>query len=207
MASVPNPEGADTLKCTGNFPDRETFSGISERTKSDKPIAEQSISQLENRGFIIFVGMDMGPVIAAREQDTRRTVLIAAILILIGCSGIISLFLAQGYRSAKTSFSRIKIFPTAWWKICPSPLAINDRQEIISFNQTAESILGYCIQMSWERSRGDRPPAVHGLTARPETEKKVIEKEIDCPLANGRTIFLEVIATASWKMTANFLAT
>jgi two-component system sensor histidine kinase HydH len=142
--------------------------------------------------------MDMGPVIAAREQDTRHTVLIAAILILIGCSGVISLFLAQGYRSAKTSFSRIKIFSDSLVENMPIGLvAINDREEIISFNQTAESILGYSHpDVLGKNAQEIIPSPCMALLQGLKPEKKVIEKEIECPLADGRTISLEVIATA-----------
>jgi two-component system sensor histidine kinase HydH len=151
--------------------------------------------------------MDMGPVIAAREQDTRHTVLIAAILILIGCSGVISLFLAQGYRSAKTSFSRIKIFSDSLVENMPIGLvAINDREEIISFNQTSESILGYShSDVLGKNAHEIIPTPCMALLQGLKVEKKVIEEEIDCPLADGRTISLEVIATALEEDDGKFL--
>jgi len=207
---VPNPEGADTFEVYRQFsPTEKPFQGFLKGPKSDKQPSPRTIDKPAGTplGFIIFVGMDMGPVIAAREQDTRRTVLIAAILILIGCSGIISLFLAQGYRSAKTSFSRIKIFSDSLVENMPIGLvAINDRQEIISFNQTAESILGYLhSDVLGKKAEEIVPPPCMALLQGLKAEKKVIEKEIDCPLANGRTIFLEVIATALVEDDGKFL--
>jgi two-component system sensor histidine kinase HydH len=133
--------------------------------------------------------------------------LIAAILILIGCSGVISLFLAQGYRSAKTSFSRIKVFSDNLVENMPIGLvAINDREEIISFNQTAESILGYLHpHVLGKNAHGIIPPPCMALLQGLKAEKKVIEEEIDCPLKNGRTISLEVIATVLEENNGNFL--
>ena len=207
---VPNPEGADTFEVYRQFsPTEKPFQGFQGRPKSDKlPLPRATDKSAgASSGFIIFVGMDMGPVIAAREQDTRHTVLIAAILILIGCSGVISLFLAQGYRSAKTSFSRIKIFSDSLVENMPIGLvAINAREEIISFNQTAESILGYLHPDVLGKNAVEIiPPPCMALLQGLNAEKKVIEEEIDCPLADGRTISLEVIATALEEDNGNFL--
>lgn len=207
---VPNPEGADTFEVYRQFsPTEKPFQGFQGKQKKDKqPLPRATDNSAgTSSGFIIFVGMDMGPVIAASDQDTRHTVLIAAILILIGCSGVISLFLAQGYRSARTSFSRIKIFSDSLVENMPIGLvAINDREEIISFNQTAESILGYSHSDVLGKKAQEIIPQpcmalLHGLKA----EKKVIEEEIDCPLADGRTISLEIIATALEEDDGTFL--
>jgi two-component system sensor histidine kinase HydH len=122
----------------------------------------------------------------------------AVIFIVIGCSGVISLFLAQGYRSAKTSFSRIKVFSDNLVENMPIGLvAINDREEIISFNQAAEAILGYAYgDIIGKKAHEIIPPPCMALLQGLKAEKKVVEKEIDCPLKDGRTISLEVIATA-----------
>ncbi|MGZ6249509.1 MAG: ATP-binding protein [Syntrophales bacterium] len=207
---VPNPEGADTFEVYRQFAPTETpFQGFQGRPKSDKQTSPRATdnSAGTSSGFIIFVGMDMGPVITAREQDTRHTVLIAAILILIGCSGVISLFLAQGYRSAKTSFSRMKIFSDSLVENMPIGLiAINDREEIISFNQTAESILGYShADVLGKNAHEIIPPPCMALLQGLKAEKMVMEEEIDCPLANSRTISLEVIATALAEDDGKFL--
>lgn len=207
---VPNPEGADTFEVYRQFsPIEKPFQGFQGGLKSDKktlpPAMDKSAGA--SSGFIIFVGMDMGPVIAAREQDTRHTVLMAVIFIVIGCSGVISLFLAQGYRLAKASFSRIKIFSDSLVENMPIGLvAINDREEIISFNQTAESILGYAYRdVIGKKAEEIIPPPCMALLQGLKAEKKVIEEEIDCPLTDGRTISLEVIATALEEDNGNFL--
>ncbi|MCU0594352.1 MAG: ATP-binding protein [Desulfobacterota bacterium] len=57
---------------------------------------------------VIFVGLDMGPIEAARKQDTTNTILIAAVLLLIGFAGVFSLFLAQAYRSTRTSLTSLE---------------------------------------------------------------------------------------------------
>ena len=207
---VPNPVGADTFEVYRQFsPTEKPFQGFQGQLKSGKQPLPPAMDKSErvSSGFIIFIGMDMGPVIAAREQDTRHTVLMAVIFIVIGCSGVISLFLAQGYRSAKTSFSRIKVFSDNLVENMPIGLvAINDREEIISFNQTAESILGYAYRdVIGKKADEVMPPTFMALLQGLKAEKKVVEKEIDCPLKDGRTIALEVIATALEEDNGNSL--
>ena len=207
---VPNPVGADTFEVYRQFsPTEKPFQGFQGQLKSGKQPLPPAMDKSErvSSEFIIFIGMDMGPVIAAREQDTRHTVLMAIIFIVIGCSGVISLFLAQGYRSAKTSFSRIKVFSDNLVENMPIGLvAINDREEIISFNQTAESILGYSHpDVLGKKAQEIIPPPCMALLQGLKSEKKVVEKEIDCPLRDGRIISLEVIATALEEDNGNSL--
>ena len=207
---VPNPVGADTFEVYRQFsPTEKPFQGFQGQPKSGKQPLPPAMDKSErvSSGFIIFVGMDMGPVIAARERDTRHTVLMAVIFIVIGCSGVISLFLAQGYRSAKTSFSRIKAFSDNLVENMPIGLvAINDREEIISFNQTAESILGYAYgDVIGKKADEIMPPTCMALLQGLKAEKKVVEKDIDCPLKDGRTISLEVIVTALEEDNGNSL--
>jgi two-component system sensor histidine kinase HydH len=57
---------------------------------------------------IVFVGLDMGPIEAARKQDTTNTILIATVLLLIGFAGVFSLFLVQAYRSTRTSLTSLE---------------------------------------------------------------------------------------------------
>jgi two-component system sensor histidine kinase HydH len=185
---VPNPGGADTFEIFRRFsPTGDSFQGF----QAEEKTAEGS------KGFIIFVGMDMGPVNTAREQDTRHTIWMAVVFLLIGCSGVISLFLAQGYRSAKTSLSRVKAFSDSLVENMPLGLvAINGKGDIILFNQTAESILG-CMSRDVMEKKADEvlPRPCVALLSSLKAEKKLLEKEIDCPVKNGDMAPLEVIAT------------
>jgi two-component system sensor histidine kinase HydH len=196
---VPNTEGADTFEVYRQFsPTEKPFQGFRGGSKSDNQPSSSANDKSagESSGFIIFVGMDMGPIMAAREQDTRHIIWMSVIFVLIGCSGVISLFLAQGYRSAKTSLSRIKAFSDSLVENMPIGLvAINDRGEIISFNQTAESVLGYAYKdVLGKRADEMLPSPCKEILGNLKDEKKIIEKEIDCPIHGGRTIPLEVIA-------------
>jgi two-component system sensor histidine kinase HydH len=145
-------------------------------------------------GHIIFVGLDMGPIEAARKADTRHTVIMALILLLIGCTGIVSLFLAQAYRSAKTSLTRIKAFSDNVVENMPiGLLAIDTDKRIVSFNQTAEWVLQVTAhEVLGKRADEILPQQLECLTGELETEEEVIEKEIECPVADGRRIPMDV---------------
>lgn len=207
---VPNLEGADTFEVYRRFAPTETFAQEFFRMlKSGRRSSESGTpgTGIQSPGLVIFVGMDMGPIDALRKQDREHTIWMSVIFVLIGISGIISLILAQSYRSAKISLSRIKAFSDSLVENMPIGLiAINDRDEIISLNQTAESVFGYSIRDISGRKAGDiLPEPCKTLLESLKTEKKVIEKEIECPVKDGTIVPLEVIATVLEEGTGDFL--
>jgi two-component system sensor histidine kinase HydH len=145
-------------------------------------------------GKIIFVGLDMGPIEAARKQDTRHTILMAAILLLIGFAGMVSLFLAQAFQTTRTSLTRIKAFSDNVVKHMPVGLvAVDSRGNIASFNETAESVLHQpSNEMLGKAASGVIPSPLWALTKTLKPGKQVLATEVAWPLAGGTTIPLEV---------------
>jgi len=144
-------------------------------------------------GQIIFVGLDMGPIESARMEDVRHTVIMAVILLLIGLSGIISLFLAQAYRSARTSLTRMKAFSDTVVENMPIGLLTLDPEgKITSFNQTAEAVLQRSSgEMVGEKAREILPKQLCALIDERKSKKDIIEREMDCDLGGGKTVPLE----------------
>jgi two-component system sensor histidine kinase HydH len=136
----------------------------------------------------------MRPIEAARKADTRHTIIMAFVLLLIGFAGIVSLFLAQAYRSTRTSLTRIKAFSDNVVENMPVGLmAIDADGKVASFNQTAEAILRRApSEIIGKMARDVLPSELLDLTAGLETGKRTIEKEIDCPLGDGRVIPMDV---------------
>jgi two-component system sensor histidine kinase HydH len=210
---VPNPSGADTFEVYRRFypaqprggrprergmpgswerdrPEGPHGRGMREPWQRDFPEAEKLPPDM---GSIIFVGLDMATVEAARQEDTRRTVIMALILFLIGCAGIVSLFLAQAYRSTRTSLSRIKAFSDQVVEKMPVGLLTVDNQgTITSFNQTAESILH--LNREDVRGRLSRilPRQLWELTSRLSGPRTSIQQEIDCSLPDGKVIPMDI---------------
>jgi two-component system sensor histidine kinase HydH len=144
-------------------------------------------------GSIIFVGLDMATVEAARQEDTRRTVIMALVLFLIGCAGIVPLFLAQAYRSTRTSLSRIKAFSDQVVEKMPVGLLTVDNQgKITSFNQAAESILRLNSEDARGRLSRILPRQLWELTSPSSGSRKSIQQEIDCSLPDGKVIPMDI---------------
>jgi two-component system sensor histidine kinase HydH len=194
---VRNPDGASVFEVFRRFsPTHRPFPGhhrMRMRNIFRGPHGNPEFGEAPQR-HIIFVGLDMGPIEAARRADTRHTIIMALILLLIGFAGIVSLFLAQAYKSAKTSLTRIKAFSDNVVENMPiGLLAIDTDRRIVSFNQTAEWVL----QVSAHEALGKKadevlPQQLECLTGELETEEEVIEKEIECPLQEGRWIPMDV---------------
>jgi two-component system sensor histidine kinase HydH len=196
-----NPEGADTFEIYRQFrpareDDREFHGRIRPDAAPGPPGADAGAGA---RGMVIFVGLDTGPIEAARKEDYRHAVMMAALFLLIGLSGIISLLLAQGYRSAQTSLSRVRAFSDSLVENMPMGLvALDESGRIVAFNQTAESILQRTAADVLGRPADAILPEpcrafIASLKLKPDM--RIVAGELDCPLADGRMIPLDMIAT------------
>jgi two-component system sensor histidine kinase HydH len=185
---VSNREGTDTFEVYRRFAPAE----IPFKDSRDTAVAGKDSTDL-----VIFVGLDMGPILAAREADFRSTVTMAVVLVLAGFTGIIALILAQGYLSTRSSYSRVKAFSDSLVENMPIGLvALDGDKRVTAFNAWAESLLG--------RAAGEviGRPAVEVL---PDTCREIlvelqggggiIERETECRVSTGKTVPLEVIAT------------
>ena len=194
---VVNPDGAEVFEVFRPFsPARrrlpEGFHGRMLYQRGRRAPVSEMNPPLEP-GEIIFVGLDMGPIESARMEDVRHTVIMAVILLLIGLAGIVSLFLAQAYRSARTSLKRIKAFSDSVVENMPIGLVTLDPEgRITSFNQTAEAVL--------RRSSGDvvgkraheiLPEQLWTIINQRKNKRDIIEREMDCALGGGKTVSLE----------------
>lgn len=210
---VPNQAGADTFEVfRGLALVRQDILGFQSGGTPDM-LSSLTAREAGNTA-VIFVGLNMGPIEAAREETTRHTVLMAVILLLIGFSGIVSLFLAQSYRSVKSSLSRIKAFSDMLVENMPvGLLAIDDQGRITSFNQAAESI----FQLSHRQTIGEKadnllPGPFRSLLRQAQDDigslaigKGIIEREIEYLSEDGRCVPLEVIGTALEDDKGSFL--
>jgi two-component system sensor histidine kinase HydH len=146
---------------------------------------------------IIFVGLDMTSVEDAIRTDTRHAVIMAIVLLLVGFSGIILLFLAQSYRVTKMSLSRIKAFSDNLVTNMPIGLvALDDSQRITSLNNAAGSVLKLLPdEVIGEPAEKILPAELWHLLKNLDEDKGVVEKEIDCTVQKGEVIPLEISAT------------
>jgi len=194
---VVNPAGAEVFEVFRQFSPvqralPEGFQGRMLYQRGRRPTLTEMTPQ-PKPGQVIFVGLDMGPIESARMEDVRHTVIMALILLLIGLSGIISLFLAQAYRSARSSLTRIKAFSDTVVENMPMGLLTLDPEgKISSFNQAAEAVLQRSSgEMVGEKAGEILPKQLWALIDERKSTKDIIEREMDCDLGGGKTVPLE----------------
>jgi two-component system sensor histidine kinase HydH len=144
---------------------------------------------------VIFVGLDMTSIEAAQRADIWHAVLMGSILLLAGFAGITLLLLAQNYRAARMSLSRIKAFSDHVVANMPIGLVATDgRQRVAVFNQVAEALLQSPAATVIGRPAGQVLPATlwSQIEAVAAPHAALVEKELDCTLSGGRRIPLEI---------------
>ncbi len=204
---VPNPDGIDTFEVFRSFspvsPNIRELSDVKPHGDAARTGGEKA--SLSRR--IIFIGLNMGPIEAVKKEAIRHTVLMAALLLFIGFSGIVTLFLAQGYRSTKRSLSRVRALSDNIMENMPIGLiALDGDGKIISFNQKAEAVLPHLSQEKvGKKTDAVLPVCFRRLLDALETGMNTAEKEIDCPVAEDKSIPLEAIATVLKEENGSFL--
>jgi len=190
---VPSSEGSDVFEVFRRFAPTQPPRGFQGgRTRGAWQRDFPEFEQREGRE-IIFVGLDMGPLDAARKEDMRHTLIMASALLLIGFAGVVLLFLAQAYRTTRTSLTRIQAFSDRVVENMPVGLvAVDENQNIVSLNRAAEEILAGPEALG-RPAREVLPGEISHLSSalRPG-EREVISDETECRLADGRILSLDV---------------
>jgi two-component system sensor histidine kinase HydH len=187
----------------------EVFEVFRKFTPVDGPVDRLKGRLMRHRGLrpfmggivpdtqIIFVGLDMEAVEEARKSNTRHTIIMGIVLLMVGCSGVIFLFFAHRYRETKTSLSRIKVFSDNLVAYMPiGLLAVDSDKRIASFNHVAEEVLRCKAEdVIGKDARTVLPEALWTQVNSLESSSGIVEKEIECPVEGGRWIPLEVSTT------------
>ena len=146
---------------------------------------------------IIFVGLDMTPIIEAQKADIRHGIIMGVILLLVGFAGFMLIFILQSYRATRASLSRIKAFSDTVVENMPIGLvALDDHRRVAAFNNTAESVLQLAHRgVIGEDAETVLPPELCTELKCSEIQNAVIEKEIDCTVGDGKIVPLEIGAS------------
>ncbi len=197
---VANTEGADTF---------EVYRGFAP-TPTPFPIWQEGHrSAARPPGLVIFVGMDMGPVLAARKTDEQHTIWMAVVLVFVGLSGIVSLLLAQGYKATRKSLSQAQAFSAHLMENMPMGLAAIDPQGlIVALNKTAAAVLSIPETTAMKRSAAAvLPPVCLEIIGNLQPGRDQIAVEASCHLRDGRTAPMEIIASRLRGPQGEFLGT
>jgi two-component system sensor histidine kinase HydH len=186
---VTNPGGAGTFEVyRGFFPFGKDL--------EENPSSKDKIKSKETNKWMIYVGLNMATIEKASKEDNQAHAIIVLILLLIGFSAIISLYLAQAYRLTRTSLSRVKIFSEALVKNMPIGLiALDNQGKIITCNEKAQAVLEVVCSDALGRE---------AMTILPEPLKKILaelpasggfmERDIQLISADGKEHIWETVA-------------
>jgi len=189
-----NEEGADTFEVFRRFaPADAPFSTFHGRIMHESPKDAPAASE----GHIIYVGLNMEPIEKARTDDLHHALLMGAIFLLIGFTGVVMLLLAQGYRSTRTSLSRIKAFSDSLVEHMPMGLvAMSSDGRVVSINESAENILQVSAPDMLDKKADEALPRLFGdLTRELDASGQVIEKEADCTVGDT-TVPLDIVGAS-----------
>jgi two-component system sensor histidine kinase HydH len=194
---VNDSSGGYVFEVFRRFSPRNVYS----RTRLGKRIIDRNLLSstdvgdgLQETERAIFVGLDISLIEGARKEDVRHTLVMGAILLLVGLGGIASLFLVQAYRSAKSSLERIKAFSDNVVENMPIGLvALDPDRTVRSFNHVAESILkSSTVSVIGRTADSVMPIEITDLLKEIISTGVNIEREISCHTPDGRRITLDV---------------
>ncbi|BBO90280.1 hypothetical protein DSCOOX_34600 [Desulfosarcina ovata subsp. ovata] len=158
-------------------------------------MARRSGDGMQAPPMVIFVGFHADDLDAARAADIRHTIVMAVVLLLVGCAGVLLLFLAQNYRATRTSLAQVQVFSDSLVSRIPIGLMAVDREgRITTLNPVAESILGMKADEAIGRQANAAVP--QALTAILDSPADMVEEELLCPVDGDRRIPMDVSAAA-----------
>ena len=155
----------------------------------------------------IFVGLEMAPLESARAEARRNTLLISAGVLLIGFAGMISLFLAQGYKLARRSLAKVRAYSDQVVGNLPMGLVASDENGLIAaFNETAEDILGKSgKEVIGETVSNVLPGELLQLTDHLKRTDTVVEEDIECHTGGDTAVPLRTSAAVVRDEGGSFL--
>lgn len=143
---------------------------------------------------VIFVGLDMSPFEKAQREETRHTVVMAVILLLIGFAGLFTVFLASSYRSTRRSLRRVQAFSDQVIENMPIGLVAVERGgTLAAFNRAAGRVLGISeTEALGRRAEEALPRELSGLFDDNRSMDATFDQELNCTLGDGRHVPLDI---------------
>lgn len=178
-----NPEGAGTF---------EVYRGLFPLYAQG---GESTAGKQEN--LVVYVGFNMDKIEKAAAVDTRNTIIMALVLLLIGSSAIISLFLVQAYRLTRSTLSRMQVFSDTLVKNMPIGLvAFDNAGKIISYNEKAQEILKeFSPGLDVGKDIVVLPAPLRELLAELPTQNTLAERDIEIVTRGGAKQKWEALVT------------
>lgn len=155
----------------------------------------------------IFVGLEVAPLESARAEATRNTLMMSAGVLFAGLAGMVSLFLAQGYKLARRSLAEVQAYSDQVVGHLPMGLvATNEKGCVAAFNDTAETILGkYHTYVIGESAEDALPSELWQLSGELKNKNTIVEQDMECKVGANAAVPLRVSASVVRREGGAFL--
>ncbi len=163
-------------------------------SKFSSSINRRGILNIITPERIVVAAFDMSSINNLERIHIRSAVITGVVLFLTGITGVVFLFILQGYRSTKTSLSNIRMFSNTLVENLPVGLiALDQEYNIVLTNNIAKSILTLS-ELSSKTIPSDKilPDALYGQIMLLNQETSLIEETLDCRLRSGLIVPLEI---------------
>ncbi len=153
-------------------------------------------SEEKRKQLLIIVGLETTPFEEAIHSDIQTTVVLSAVLLLLGFGGFVSLFWMHSYRITKQSLQDTSAFADEVVNHLPVGLIASDRSgRITFFNAAAERITGLNKTHAKNKEPDTILPAgLCGLQELLNQGESITEQEMECTFTGGRTVPISVSA-------------
>jgi two-component system sensor histidine kinase HydH len=143
----------------------------------------------EEQTRYIFVGLDSSPFEQARQEDIRNTLLISGILLILGLSGVLTLFWIQRARLTTQLLQDAQAFSGAVVSNLPLGLVVLDREGNVSYsNQPAAELLALQGNLEGQRAKDVLPGKICSFARRLGRERSILEQETELHLPGGEPL-------------------
>jgi two-component system sensor histidine kinase HydH len=146
---------------------------------------------------VIFVGMAVDPYIEAMREDFRQTLIISAIILLLGLAGVVSLFWAQSYTRSRKLLRDTRAFASEMVANLPEGIVVTGKDGRITF---INSIAREMLDLQHQNTHGIDPEEIlpekiTGLTEEISAGKKTADRELTLTNASGNELSVTVTVT------------
>ncbi len=166
------------------------------RHKMTSEPSDDWFSEEKRKQLLIIVGLETTPFEEAIRSDIQTTVVLSAVLLLLGFGGFVSLFWMHSYRITKQSLQDTSAFADEVVNHLPVGLIATDRSgRITFFNAAAERITG--LNKTHAKNKAPDtilPTGLCGLQEPLNRGESITEQEMECTFTGGRTVPISVSA-------------
>ena len=139
----------------------------------------------------IYLGLNLAPVEQIISESIKQRIFLAVILTMYGLLGIVSIVIAQNYRSTKASLSRIKAFSDTLVENMPIGLIfIGDHGNLLTLNDVSERLLMLSAnEVIGKKADEVLPEQITGLIEEIKSPNDIAVRDLTIPIQDKVMVY------------------